>query len=356
MRRAFLERTATLVGADFIALAHHADDQAETFLMRLLRGAGVAGLGAMAERGPGQIIRPMLLLSRDEIRRFVVERELEFVEDSSNASRSILRNRIRHELMPMLEREYAPGLAQRLSDLADEMRDLDALVVVLAARELEGISVGSNAIDVSRFTRLDPALQRGVARELVRRATGSLRRVSREHIESIRRLAAESRPNAFVQLPGRWRVRREYELLKLEREDRRPVEPYSIPLSLDGATNLTEAGVILQSRIESAGESPMPASLDEAVFDAAAVTAQGLVARSFRVGDRIAPLGISGHRKLKDVFIDRKIPRERRGVWPLVTVGDEVVWLPGLIRSRTALVTPSTEIVLRIEARICAGD
>ncbi|HVN27049.1 MAG TPA: tRNA lysidine(34) synthetase TilS, partial [Candidatus Binataceae bacterium] len=208
LRRNFLERSANVVRADFIALAHHADDQTETLLMRLLRGSGIAGLGVMAERGPGRIIRPMLSLSRQDIRAFTSERQLEFVEDSSNASRSILRNRIRHELMPMLEREYAPGIVHRLSGLAAEMRDLDALVATLAARDLESISVAENAIDLSRYLQLEPAMQRGVARELIRQATGSLRRVSREHIESVRRLAAEGGPNAFVQLPGRWRVRR----------------------------------------------------------------------------------------------------------------------------------------------------
>jgi len=319
--------------------------------MRLLRGSGVAGLGAMAERGPGRIVRPMLSLSREDIRSFIAERQIEFVEDSSNAAHSILRNRIRHELMPMLEREYAPGLGLRLSGLADEMRDLDALVAPLAARALDAIRIGANSIDVLQFVRLTPALQRSVAREFIRGATGSLRRVSREHIESIRRLASEGGPNAFVQLPDRWRARREYELLRLERDDQPPVQPYSIPLTLDGDTIIPHAGVVLHSRIESTGESSMPYSLDEAIFDAAAVTARGLVARSFRPGDRIAPLGIGGHRKLKEVFIDRKVPRERRAVWPVVILGDEIAWLPGLIRSRAALVSPSTEIVLRIEAR-----
>ena len=110
-RREFLGRAADRVGADFIALGHHRDDQAETVLMRLMRGAGAAGMAAMAERGPERLIRPMLSISRAEIREYLDACAIPFVEDSSNSSRDFLRNRIRGELIPMLERDYAPGSA-----------------------------------------------------------------------------------------------------------------------------------------------------------------------------------------------------------------------------------------------------
>ncbi len=141
-RHRFLNRAADAVGADYVALAHHGDDQAETVLMRMLRGAGVAGLAAMAERGPGRLIRPMLDVSRAEIRDFLRARGIAFVEDSSNRSPEILRNRIRSELIPMLEREYAPGLRRRLSEFAGEMRAVDDFMVAAASIELEAMSSG----------------------------------------------------------------------------------------------------------------------------------------------------------------------------------------------------------------------
>ncbi len=140
-RRDFLLRVADHVHADFVALGHHRDDQAETVLMRLMRGAGAAGMAAMADRGPGRLIRPMLSISRAEIREFLETRATPFVEDSSNASLDILRNRIRADLLPMLEREYAPGLSGRLVELASEMRSLDELVSAIAARELDAMRV-----------------------------------------------------------------------------------------------------------------------------------------------------------------------------------------------------------------------
>jgi tRNA(Ile)-lysidine synthase len=350
-RLEFLQRTAAKTRADYIALAHHADDQAETVLMRLLRGAGVAGLAAMSDEAGGKIIRPMLSVTRKEIRRYIRKHKIEFVEDSTNTSPAILRNRIRHELLPILEREYAPGLSERLVGLGTEMRDLDAFLSRLAKAELDAISIADDAIDVERFCQLDPALRRAVLRAFVARIVGTLRRMNREHIESIDRLALGSGPNAVLDLPGGWRARREYTHLKLERGADEVVEEYKVPLDLEGETLIRQADFTFRSQVEESKGSRMPASLNEAIFDVDAIAGQQIVARNFRAGDRIAPLGIRGHRKLKEVFIDRKVPVARRAIWPLVTSGDEILWVPGLIRSRVALVSKSTRALLRVEAR-----
>jgi tRNA(Ile)-lysidine synthase len=185
-RREFLLRVADRVQADFVALGHHRDDQAETVLMRLMRGAGAAGMAAMAERGPAKIIRPMLSLSRAEIREYLDARAIPFVEDSSNSSRDILRNRIRAELLPMLERDYAPGLGGRLVELAGEMRSLDDLVTAIAARELDAMRVRGVALDVSGWGALNLAVQAVAIRLYLTERIGSLRRISRAHVEAIR--------------------------------------------------------------------------------------------------------------------------------------------------------------------------
>ena len=181
-RHAFLNSTADRIGADYIAVAHQADDQAETVMMRLLRGAGASGLAAMAERGPGRIIRPMLNVTRDEVLTHLESIGENFVNDSSNQSSAILRNRIRAELVPMLERNYAPGLRGRLVQLAAEMRALDDFVSTAAKRELES-SASEDALDISRFAGFHPALQAEVIRQFIKAATGSLRRIERVHID-----------------------------------------------------------------------------------------------------------------------------------------------------------------------------
>jgi tRNA(Ile)-lysidine synthase len=352
VRRAFLLRVADQLGADFVALGHHRDDQAETVLMRLMRGAGVAGLTAMAERGPGRLIRPMLSLSRTEIREYLDARGLMFVEDSSNSSRGILRNRIRADLMPMLEREYAPGLGERLAELAGEMRSLDELVTAIAARELDAMRVGGGELDVSGFSAVNRAVQAVVIRQYLAERMGSLRGVSRTHIDAVRQLVLDGGPADAIDLPRGWRAAREYNLLRLIATEGQRLDTarFSVAIAADGITVVEPAGFSFAASTIAAADAAMPDSLRVAMFDAAKVADSGLVARSFIEGDRIRPVGMRGTRKVQDVFVDRKIPRKRRERFPIVAIGDTIAWIPGLVRGDCALVGKATEIVLRVEA------
>jgi len=350
-RREFLLRVAARVQADFVALGHHRDDQAETVLMRLMRGAGAAGMAAMAERGPGRLIRPMLSFSRAGIRDYLAARGIPFVEDSSNSSRDILRNRIRTELIPRLEREYAPGFSGRLVEVADEMRSLDELVTAIAARELDAMRVGGGALDVSGFGAVNRAVQAVAIRLFVAERTGSLRRISRAHIEAIRELVLEGGPSDSIDLPGGWRAGREYNLFQLvdARVAREIGTRFSVAIATDGITIVGAAGFKFEASTIAAADAPMPDSLSVAMFDAAKIAGAGLVARNFARGDRIHPLGMRGTRKVHDLFVDRKLPRARRDRFPIVAVGDTIAWLPGLARADCALVTKSTETILRVE-------
>jgi tRNA(Ile)-lysidine synthase len=352
VRREFLLRVADRVQADFVALGHHRDDQAETVLMRLMRGAGAAGMAAMAERGPGRLIRPMLSISRAEIREYLEARAIPFVEDSSNSSRDILRNRIRADLLPMLEREYAPGLSRRLVEVANEMRSLDELVTSIAARELDAMRVGGGALDVSGFGAVNRAVQAVVIRLFLSERTGSLRKISRAHVESALHLILDCGPSDSIDLPGGWRAEREYNLLRLTdaRERKAGSEDFSVPIATDGITIVEAARFKFEASTIAAIDASMPDSLSVAMFDAAKITGAGLVARSYMKGDRIHPIGMRGTRKVHDVFVDRKLPRARRDRFPVVTLGDTIAWLPGLARADCALVTKATETVLRVEA------
>ena len=243
-RREFLLRVADRVQADFVALGHHRDDQAETVLMRLMRGAGAAGMAAMAERGPGRLIRPMLSISRAEIREYLDARAIPFVEDSSNSSRDILRNRIRAELLPTLERDYAAGFGRRLVELAGEMRSLDDLVTAIAARELDAMRVGGGALDVSGLGALNLAVQAVAIRLYLAERIGSLRRISRAHVEAIRELILEGGPSDSIDLPGGWRAEREYNFLRLVNALERKADnaAFSVAIAADGITIVEAAG------------------------------------------------------------------------------------------------------------------
>src|SRR5208282_2584099 len=360
VRRDFLGRVADRIGADFVALGHHRDDQAETVLMRLMRGAGAAGMAAMAERGPGRLIRPMLSISRAEIRGYLDARAIAFVEDSTNSSRDILRNRIRAELLPMLEREYAPGLGARLVEVAAEMRSLDELAGAIAARELDAMRRCGGALEVSGFSGVNRAVQAVAIRRFLSERMGSLRRISRAHIEAVRQLILEGGPSDSIDLPGGWRAEREYNFFRLvhSRAGSKTgaavgtAAGFSVAIAADGITVVEAAGFKFEASTIAAADGSMPDTSFSlvAMFDAAKIADAGLVARNFMKGDRMHPMGMRGTRKVHDVFVDGKLPRASRERFPVVTVGGEVAWLPGLARADCALVTKITETILRVEA------
>jgi len=350
-RHEFLNRAAVQTGSDYVALGHHADDQAETVLMRLLRGAGVAGLSAMAETGPGRLIRPLLSLSRGDILSYLEEIGAAFVTDASNFSSALLRNRIRHDLLPTLNREFAPGTSKRLAALAAEMRSVDSFLSRAAARELSEMVPAGGELDLSRFARVDPALRLSVLRQYLASHLGSLRRVNRDHLEGLSHLCLAGPANGEISLPGGRRAVRQYDRLRIA--DRAPAvrANFSTPLSFEGTTEIAEAGLAFVARLVGAGEVAMPSDHSAALFDVQAIAADGLTARNFKPGDRIRPLGMAGTRKVKDVFIEKKLPLRLRGRFPVVAMGARIVWLPGILRGDGALVSTASRTVLQIRAR-----
>jgi tRNA(Ile)-lysidine synthase len=391
-RYEFFARAARKLGASYVATAHHADDQSETVMLRLLRGSGLAGLGAMApvdsmavagadsvanpgfhDAGVGSkatgsgkpravgepraltLVRPMLQVRRADILAYIEAIRARFVSDSSNEYPEFWRNRVRRELLPALERSYVPGLSRRLAALADEMREVDDFLSRAAEAELEQ-RWNNGALSLEGFAGLHPALAKALLRAFVASRIGNLRRISRRHIENLHRLALANSPSASIALPGGWRAARRYAALTLERqpEASRGIgyarAGFSVPLAREGRTDAAESGFVFYSTVAAADATPLPADPFEACFDAEAAAA-GLVVRNFVPGDRIAPLGIEGRRKVHDVFVDRKLARARRASYPVVTLEETVVWLPGLLRGRIALITPSTRRVLRVRAR-----
>jgi tRNA(Ile)-lysidine synthase len=396
IRYAFLNRLADRHRASLIAIAHQADDQAETVLMRLIRGAGARGLAAMAENGPGRLWRPLLMVRRPAIMAYLGAIGAAWITDSSNASRTILRNRIRLELLPLLERDYAPGLAGRLAELAEEMRALDEYVSQDAQVELERRSDGGR-LAVDGFARLHPALANAVLRECLRGRLGDLRRISRDHIEMMRDLCRGANPSGHVVLPGGWQLRREYGFVHLERTtlakrgchhgaalakpkaqraqgaaesarrgqgqesascvkipgpDAKSSKPGLVKLKERGLTRIPDCGFTFESQLTERNSSeldPLPHDATEAIFDADQLAA-ALAVRVVRAGDRLEPHGLAGSRKVQDLFVDRKVPRLQRAAWPLVVAGDKILWIPGITRSRFALVTAASKKVRYLRA------
>jgi tRNA(Ile)-lysidine synthase len=326
--------------------------------MRLLRGSGASGLAAMAARGPGRLFRPLLGLSRTSLTAYLSAIGATWMTDQSNASPRILRNRLRAELLPLLEREFAPGIGARLVELADETRALDQFISQAARTEL-GRRLNGSRLHLGGFARLNPALAQAILREFIRSSIGSLRRISRDHILAMLRLCVGRNPSGRVILPGRWCLRREYQSVLLERTGSPAVadKPFKVMLERQGTTPIEAAGVTFESQLveRSSDETwdaerwRLPSKSSEAVFDVDRLSGP-LTVRNFVSGDRVALLGMRGTRKVQDLFVDRKLARARRSCWPLVVDDNQILWIPAIARSRVALVTAETKSVQHLRA------
>jgi tRNA(Ile)-lysidine synthase len=368
-RYAFLERAADDLGADAIAVGHSRDDQAETFLLRLIRGAGPRGLAGILPRA-GRVVRPLLDIRRAELRAYLSQRGIESCEDASNADLMVPRNRVRHELIPYVEREFSPGIVDVLAREAaiareDEDRlqkeaiDLATSVVL---RDIHGAQV-----DVAALTSLHPALAARVARLALSELAG-VRFIGFDHVHAFLNFARYAAAGAALSLPGQVVQHGGSRLLLRTEPPRGSVAPkprrgeggnsFRFPLSIPGEVILTPQGWTISAEpLETCPEGPQHARGD-AVAVAAPALGLPLAVRNRRPGDRFRPLGLGGaEKKLQDFLVDRKVPRERRDALPLVVDRDDrIVWVVGESVGEDFRVTEPSQGVILLKARRLGGE
>jgi tRNA(Ile)-lysidine synthase len=354
-RYAFLDTAAERLGADAIAVGHTRDDQAETFLLRLLRGAGPRGLAGIRPKS-GRVIRPLIDISRGELRDYVDEHQLVFREDESNADETIARNRIRHQLLPWL-RQFSPGALEVLAREAAIAREDEDFLGRAAIDLLPGIVLTSTlgiTLQADALRALHPALASRVVREALERAAPR-RFFGRDHILAV--LALVEDQDSAVSVPG-LEVRREGDRIRLERAraHERPFEnSFRVPLSIPGEVSLPGWTVSAYMALLTAG--PLEFS-----SGSVAVTANRLklplAVRSRRPGDKFRPLGMAGHgRKLQDFLVDRKVARKERDTLPIVVDSDDrIVWVVGQSVAEDFRVTAASQGVILLKARRLGGE
>jgi tRNA(Ile)-lysidine synthase len=341
----FLDEIRSGYGAAAVALAHHADDQAETVLMRLLRGSGMTGLSGMAPRNERGYVRPLLDISRSEIEQYLGARGLEWREDASNRDTTFLRNRVRHQLLPLLE-TYNPAVRSCLAATAAVLGGDEALLCELAEQAFAASCLmGEGRIDcrVRQLYALNPALRRRVLRHAFRQLTGTLDGVSQRHIEALCELIDSDRPNTSIALPHGVKAAREYERLSLMVTGGAAVESgFELLITEPGRYQLPDGGYLA---VETTSMVSFTSDADSACFDSGRIPFPWLV-RTFRPGDRMTPFGMAGRKKVKDIFIDRKIPLSERRRIPLLFCGDDLIWIAGVCASELSRIdTPSAATV-----------
>ena len=354
-RYAALQRAAAALGASRIALGHTADDQAETLLMWTLRGAGASGLGGIRPLRDAVFVRPLLDVGRADVLAYLKAKGLSFRTDSSNAKSLYLRNRIRHEVLPMLKR-FNPSVVEALTRQADILRDedacLDRLVSDWIGRHVRTAEDRSPAVARAALLELPVALQRRVIRRLMQQAAGGPHGPSFGAAESVLEKIVRGRSGSSLSLRGT-RVVREYQDIRFfpgRGAQRASARAAGVPVDIPSSVVWPPTGQVIRLRVTGVEADRASAGRRIARFDADSFTPR-LELRSWQAGDVFHPHGMGGRRKkLQDYFSDNKLPRERRASVPLLTAPEGILWIVGYRTDHRFRVTPSTTRILTVEA------
>jgi len=353
-RYRFLDEVCQRECLQRVALGHTLNDQAETVVMRFLRGSGTEGLKGMLPVRDGRYIRPFLEVQRDEVLTFLDREGMTYVTDSSNFDRIYLRNSIRGELIPALRDRYNDRLMENMGRMSDILREEDDYLERSVLTILSQWQISPDAtvfsVPVIPFNGLHCAMQRRVIKFILDRMSSQEGGMGYAHIEAVRHLMAGDRPQAVLDLPFCVRVEREYDTLVISKGEGRVTRdagPFTYAVPLPGTIDVVEAGMRVRCEILPAGE--IDVRDDRAIYMDYESIRFPLEIRETRRGDRIRPLGMRGTKKVQKIFIDEKVPKKRRGTTPLLVDRRSVLWIMGMRMSDTVKVTDMTEKVVKAE-------
>ncbi len=348
LRYDWLTKVAAEHRFDSVATAHTLDDQAETVLMKFLRGAGsrgLAGIYPVLRRGHDKeirFVRPLLSTTRAEIEAYLESLDQDWREDESNLDRRFRRNRVRHELLPLLEREYNPNIRQVLSETAEINRADEAYWNYFTWEMLGRLRVGDHAIRVAGLAAVPDAMQRRVLRRLLDELSVPS---DFQQIERLRLCALGELPRA--ELSNGWRAEREGDVLVL----RGPIEEasptgYRYRLSMRGEIEVPEIDCVLRAV-------PVPtafaAEADPGTLLRADLMSGEVWVRNWQPGDRYHMAYSGREHKLKSLFLERKIPVSERALWPVMVKETDIVWVRDLPVADAYCWRPGDGAALRVE-------
>jgi tRNA(Ile)-lysidine synthase len=349
LRLAFLADAASAHNCSSVALAHTADDRAETVLLNLLRGSGLHGLQGMPTvRRP--FVRPMLFTWRREVEAYAAAAGLTWREDHTNLdTERFLRNRIRHELLPLLEADYHTGAAEALARCAEavegELAWSEAHVVAALDAASPDLRDSALLLPVDALTALPDGLLIRVLRAAAVSAFGDVADWGFDHYTALADLVRDPRTGCATGLPGGLEGRTTYGILRLGAPIVRPEPLAPRPLPVPGEVSIPELGMVLRATILPADDAPPPGP-NTALLRAD--LAADLLVRGWQEGDRFVPSGMTGTKKLQDFFTDEKVPRELRPLVPLVIHPHwGILWVAGMrIAARVEPVSGDARILV----------
>ena len=348
LRYKAFDKTSMEINANRIALAHNADDQAETFFMRILRGAGQKGLtGIPPVRG--KIIRPLIAIERKDIEEFLDSISQSFIVDSSNLKKDYFRNWLRLAVMPEFKKQN-PTLVNTISRVCEIIREEDNYLELIVTKTLMKLIPKKTDKVIELFLVPLETMDRVILRRVLRRAIDvvkGLRGIGFVHIEDIIELVKKGDSGDRIYLPKGIRVIKGYATLILTSEQPSQLGAYSLNVPEELA--LKESGILIKSSFADSAEISCDGK-SKVMIDADRIKLP-LVVRARKSGDLFYPFGFGKKKKLQDFFVDEKIPRDERDSIPIVVSGDNVVWIAGYRADERFKVTAETKKIALLEIK-----
>jgi len=365
VRYEFLNNIAKTKGYNKIAIGHHSDDNAELVLMNLFRGSGTLGLSGIPPVRGDKIIRPLIQVGRSELVEFLNQNNLKYVSDASNKDTRYLRNRVRHNLIPLLKTDYNPKISEILNRLSSIIKSeeewLEDMVCPFFEKAVLHTQEDHIILFIQMVNRYPEALQRRIIRMAIQKIKGNLRRIRFVNIDSVIDLLRKESAFGNIDLPDRIRIQKnrdklyifkeknalhdlafksdpsgtiifEYKIEKLESVFIKEIQAHII---------FTEMGIENVPDYRNTGQYTNFFDKDTLRFP--------MVLRNVRPGDTFKPLGVGGTQKVKKFFIDKKVPRNERIKCPILLSGGKIVWVIGHRIDESVRVRPSTRNVLKVE-------
>ena len=350
-RYAFLDDVLMETGFKKMATGHNANDQAETVLMNLMRGSGVAGLAGMKPAMEGKIVRPLIEAKRSEIVAYLESKNIAFRTDSSNADTRFDRNRVRSVLIPLIEKEFNPGIVDSLARTASVFSMVYEFFkdeVDTSMRTAVKTEEGRVTLNLELFNPYPDIVKLFTFHRVLRSLEDDEQVISYDTLSALLNVAEKSQSGSRIDIGAGIIALKEYDSIVIGR-DLALYEPYEISFNVPGETVIESAGYVY--RVEVLKEKPETPDVyksgESAYFDFDDL-ALPLVARNWREGDRFVPFGLKGSKKVHDVFIDEKVPISERTMIPLVSDAEGVIWVTGVRRADRARVTDKTSTVVKI--------
>ena len=353
VRYEFFHTLKKQLGLDKIATAHNQNDQAETSLLYFLRGSGIDGIKGIVPIREDGVIRPLLCVTRDEIEAYLSELDQDFVTDASNLSEDYTRNKIRNALLPALAAEYNPNvvgtLAQNASLLALDAQFLNACAdkffETAATVDVDGVS-----LDITSYRAADKAVGLRAIRRAIGEVKGDDRDISYDTVMRCDALFGEGMQGKQASVTAMVFARREYGQVRFYRAERQR-NGFCVPMAPGETKYIEEIGLYFSVSLvkdETFDAKNGRKKKNCEYFDYNSLSGQ-IYIRSRKNGDAFLPFGLNGTKKLKDYYIDEKIPAHLRAGIPLAVCGDEILWVCGYRRSNLYKVDAGTEQILKIE-------